>query len=97
MSVLVYATPAAREQAAEILPPGHCIEVEVARRITRSSSPYTRFTYTGGRLEPGLRAMHCEDWTAFLRRDRARLDPGRTAWLVVAVEGRPTVTHVEDG
>jgi len=84
---LVYATAAAVEQARRVLPAGACIEREVARlalcgRVSRFRSDGQRTHGTPDRWANG------DGWSARVTRSVGRLDPSRSAWLVVEIVRR---------
>jgi hypothetical protein len=84
---LVYATADARRQAEAALPPGACVEVEVARRVERSQ--LSRHGRSGAVLaNRDERWTHSKGWSARLVRSSGRLDPSRRAWLVVEIVAR---------
>ena len=59
---LVYATARVRRQAQAALPPGACVEVEVARRVERGQ--LSRYSWTGAVLENRMeRWTHAEGWS----------------------------------
>ena len=84
---LVYATAAAIEQAARILPRGAVLEVEVARLAT--CGRLSRWRHDGERSHgTAERWANGDGWVARVTRSTGRLDPTRSAWLVLEVRPR---------
>jgi hypothetical protein len=84
---LVYATSAAVEQACRVLPAGECVEQAVARLA--ACGRVTRYRYDGlcTKGTPD-RWANGDGWSARVTRSCGRLDPSRSAWLVVEVVAR---------
>jgi hypothetical protein len=78
---LVYAEPAARLAAVEILPAGSVLEVEVAKLLVRGRQ--SRWTWYGKQVQRPWYVVRSDDgWSALVRRWGGRITKRRGVWLV---------------